>query len=252
MKNWIYLLLLILVQILIPPAISKSNADSLLGWLGVREIGKDSAETIAQSIDATTQSLIKLQNEFDHDVAKYLDKVDEISQSRLNEFNDAVGNNIGNIGDVVSKTLKDIARIEKQAYFDARELIWEVACLSEIYSQALKETLGESINILSEAEARISLPFIKGPKIEANKVTIKSPDQAYEDIKKLFSDVINNLGPNDNSLTVLQGYGNIARLARTTSCFYRNQTLDKYYLAEYAYYERLSQPWAEITGLGEL
>ncbi len=222
---------------------------SLLGWLGVREAGKDSADTVAAAIDRATKALERLSREFGTDVEGYIADIDRISAARLGEFQQGVAENIDSVGEIASQTIREIARIEQQAFYDARQLIWDAECLIPVFAEQVKEVLGDALNIISDSQAELKIPIIGRAKVVVQKVSIASPDIAYEEIKKGYIDALSQIDDSEPVIRLIAAYGNIARIARKTSCHYRGGVLAEYYLAEVAYFEDLSHPWAQVTGL---
>jgi len=234
--------LILSIVLITPPA----NA-SLLGWLGIREAGENAGKRVATAIDDAVRSLGYLQGEFDTDVGKYLDRVDEISAARLSEALDGSRS----LADAAQQAIQEIREIKNEAFYDARQVIWDIECLGTVYSQDLKNTLGDLISIISDTEAEVKMPFGVTGQLNIKKVNISAPNIAYEEIKNAYLSSLNDATKNTHVLTVLSAYGNISRLARKTSCHYRGISLGKYFLAEFAYYESQASPWAEVTGLNK-
>ncbi len=221
---------------------------SVLGWLGIGEAGENAGKHVAASIDNAMLTLSRLQSKFDQNVDKYLDRIDEISTARLDEFL----NGSRSLAEAAAAAINDIRQIQRDAFYDARRLIWDVECLGTVYRQDLKETLGDLISIVSDSKAKIKLPFGVSGKLLIQEVDISSPDIAYEDIKEGYLQTIETTTDETRVLTILSAYGNISRLALKTSCHYRGTWLEKYFLGELAYYESQAAPWATITGLNNI
>lgn len=218
---------------------------SVSRWLGLNEIGIDSINRISQVIDQTFRSLNFLREEFDADVDGYIAEIDRISAERVSEIRSGVDD----VGEIVADTIKEVEALRARAFYDARQLIWDVECLATVYSEELKSTLGDIIKILSDSEAELRLPLGTSAELFVKPVNIASPDAAYEDIKAGYLEALESVDEDSSVLFVLSAYGNISRVARITSCNYRGLVLSKYFFAEVAYYEGLSSPWAMLTGL---
>ena len=229
---------------------SGGNA-SLTRWLGLDTAGQESARDVANAIDRAIRSLRFLQEEFDADIEGYLSEIDRISAERLEEV---LGGE--NIPSIIDDTIKQIDSVRAQAFYDARELIWEVECLIPVFSDQLERTLGNALTIISESEAEVRVPILGGleatAELSVQPVNIASPDQAYEQFKSVYLNAIKDVGEDGSAISIMAAYGNISRMARITSCHYRNLSLSRYFLAEVAYYESLSAHWAVLTGLDEI
>ncbi|MEO9824860.1 MAG: hypothetical protein ABJF50_10650 [Paracoccaceae bacterium] len=234
-----------IVSILVLLGAAHESKASLSRLLGINEIGIDSINRISQVIDQTFRSLEFLRKEFDADVDGYIAEIDRITAARMQEFSGEVAN----VERIVDEIIDEIEAIRSRAFYDARQLIWDVECIAPVYAEELKTTLGDLIKIVSDSEAELRLPLGATAEVFVKPVNIASPDIAYEEIKAGYLTALESVEEETSVLFILSSYGNISRVARITSCHFRGLVLSKYFFAEVAYYEGLSSPWAMLTGL---
>jgi len=213
------------------------------GWFSFSSVGKDGAREVARAVDRASLNLNRLQNDLDVDVREYIAELDQISASRLEEAKEAVNIGTDSILGIAKLALKDIKNLESKAYYDAKDLLRQTQCLGEQYSQTLKETLKDAIEIISESEAKVKIPVLGTARFEIKIVNIKSPFEAYETAKLNLIRSLHAIQEKDSALSVLAGYGELYRLAMKTSCHYQGHTLEKYFYSEMAAASGKSVHW---------
>lgn len=226
------------------------NAQALIDVDGVsqdigRNAGLEAARELSAAADRFRTSLLILSDRFNNDVDSHIQEIDRITKARVAEL----GTLIDDIDSVLANTINELERIQTKAFFDARKLIWEdLGCQTWILKRAVEEALADTIRTISESQVTLELPI---GQVNLRLVTIElgDPSEVYEKIKAAHPRALDGVEEETRSIRILTTYGNISRLARNTSCFYRGTIAERYFLKEFARHEAKSAPWAKIMDL---
>jgi hypothetical protein len=159
----------------------------------------------------------------------------------------------GRLDKIVKNTIQDINDIQRQTYFDARDLIRRLECLGPPAAELLKDTVEDVLHQLSETTFEVKIPVfgtVRGDIIVASEeFSFQTPEHAYENIKLTYLNAIHEMGESSNVITLTSYYTQISRMAKKTLCVSQDLRISNYYLAEVAHYESMVAPWFFVTGL---
>jgi hypothetical protein len=256
---------LAVLTIAAPLAIATEPASAGLGlvsWLfDLDDVGRNSALDLSRAMDRATTRLRDMQHELDADVRDYLKVIDTIGSNVTEDVERILSNinlnaeqRLDQANQIVQDALVRVEALEKQAVYDLRALLWEATCTGERFSDTLKRTLGDTVRIVSEAEAELNVegfglfPFLSA-RAEVRKVPLSNPFISYEEVRYEYEAAIAAITEDTPVRFVISAYDNIARMAKLTSCHYQGLATSQLLLQDFVTYGDRARSWALIAGV---
>lgn len=201
---------------------------------------KASSSTLAASVERSLIELGHLEG-----------VVNNHAQERLQQIRSIIADALGGTRDVIADAEKRMLAVEQAIYVDAKKLLYEVQCKTEVLlSDQLQRSLAGIIAELNAADPSIRIFGVTIIDLSLKKIIVDDPDKAYRSAREaklaLLSRTIND---NSDAYLIVSTYQNLERLARFTRCHYIDQHLSLTFTQEINDLARLSLPWMSFVRL---
>ena len=245
MKKIVNYILLIIVSM--PSCVYCDIIDDIWGIINdPLKIQKGGASVI-QAVNNASKTLVTLQKETDSDIREYIVELEKL----INKVELGIETHSNQL---IKHTVFQINKFIDKANNEIKSAIVQTECVIEVsLNDALKRALGGNLKFLGDDKLEIILPFKKTTKnywgkFENDTIIIDlskslSPFKIYEIIRDRHIKNLEYANSKSQAKDIALVYADIARFARITHCYYRNDSYSLLLSREYTHYDNLVRLW---------